>query len=204
VTLTTKFSSSGISAGRPRTFEIPLPIKVDSLTEVMRIRGVGVYLHWTVLLIALIILLNVIRHPLASLLGLAAYLGVLLIHESGHMIAAQRMGCEVFSIEIYPIFGFCKFETPWSRLDHCVIAWGGVIAQAVVAAPIVLYVSIFGYTRFQPINAVLALLGFFSLAVAAFNLLPVPRLDGSIAWGIIPEAIKRIRGSNRSSPSRKY
>ena len=162
------------------------------------------YLHWTVLLIALIILLNVIRHPLASLLGLAAYLGVLLIHEAGHMIAAQRLRCEVFSIELYPIFGFCRFETPWSRFDHCVIAWGGVIAQAVVAAPIVMYVSIFGYTRFQAINAVLALLGFFSLGVAAFNLLPMPRLDGSIAWGIIPESIKRLRSGNRKSPSRPY
>ena len=204
MTLINKFSSSGISTGRPRTFEIPLPIKVDALTEVIRIRGVGVYLHWTVLLIALIILLNVIRHPLASLLGLAAYLGVLLIHESGHMIAAQRMRCKVFSIELYPIFGFCRFETPWSRFDHCVIAWGGVIAQAVVAAPIVLYVSIFGYTRFQPINAVLALFGFFSLGVAAFNLLPIPRLDGSIAWGIIPEAIKRLRTRNRKSPAWKH
>jgi membrane-associated protease RseP (regulator of RpoE activity) len=204
VTSTNKSSSSRFPSGRARTFEIPLPIKVDSLTEVMRIQGVGVYLHWTIILIAVLILLNVIRHPLASLLGLAAYLGVLLIHESGHLIAAQKMRCEVFSIELYPIFGFCRFETPWSRFDHCVIAWGGVIAQAVVAAPIVLYVGIFGYTRFQPVNAVLALLGFFSLGVAAFNLLPIPRLDGSVAWGIIPEAIKRLRTRNRKSPAWKH
>ncbi len=204
MTLANRFTSSGASQGRSRTFEIPLPIKIDSLTEVMRIRGVGVYLHWTVLLIAAIILLNVIRHPLMSLLGLTAYLSVLLIHESGHMIAAQRLYCKVLSIEIYPIFGFCRFEMPWSRFDHCVIAWGGVLAQAVVAGPVVLYVSMFRYTRFQPINAVLALLGFFSLGVAAFNLLPIPRLDGSIAWGIIPEGIKRLRRDSRKSFARKY
>ncbi len=56
------------------------------------------------------------------------------------------------------------------------------------------YVSLFGYTRFQTLNAVLAILGFFSIAVAAFNMLPIPRLDGAIAWGIIPETFKRIRG----------
>lgn len=199
-----RFTSPGISQRRSRTFEIPLPIKVDSLTEVMRIRGVGVYFHWTVLLIAVIILLNVIRHPLVSLLGLTAYLSVLLIHESGHMIAARHLRCEVFSIEIYPIFGFCRFESPWSRFDHCVIAWGGVLAQAVVAAPIVVYVSVFGYTRFQPINTILGLLGFFSLGVAAFNLLPIPRLDGSVAWGLIPETIKRLSSGNRKSSFRKY
>jgi Zn-dependent protease len=204
MTLAQRFTSAGISQGRSRTFEIPLPIKIDSLTQVMRIRGVGVYIHWTVLLIATFILLNVIRHPLVSLLGLTAYLSVLLIHESGHMIAAQRLHCKVFSIEIYPVFGFCRFETPWSGFAHCVIAWGGIIAQAVIAAPIVLYVSIFGYTRFQPINVLLALLGFFSLGVAAFNLLPIPRLDGSIAWGLIPETIKRLRSGNRKSSSRKY
>jgi Zn-dependent protease len=105
--------------------------------------------------------------------------------------------CKVFSVEIYPIFGLTKFEMPWSRFDHCVIAWGGVIAQAIVAVPIVVYVSVFGYTRFEPANAVLALLGFFSLGVAVFNLLPIRRLDGSTAWGIVPEAIKRFRMRRR-------
>ena len=204
MTLANGYPPPRISQGRLRTFEIPLPIRVDSLTEVMRIRGVGVYVHWTVLLIAALILLNVIRHPLTSLLGLSAYLSVLLIHESGHMIAAQRLGCEVFSIEIYPIVGFCRFGVPWSRFDHCVIAWGGIVAQAVVAAPLILYVTIFGYTRYEPLNAVLAILGFFSFGVAVFNLLPIPRLDGSIAWGIIPEGIKRLRRGNRKSPSSRY
>jgi Zn-dependent protease len=85
---------------------------------------------------------------------------------------------------------------PWSKLDHCIIAWGGVIAQAVVALPIVVAVSLFGYSRFEPINAVVAILGFFSLGVALFNLLPIRPLDGSIAWGIIPEACKYLWNRN--------
>ena len=86
----------------PKTVEVPIPIRIDKLTEILRIRGV-----------------------------------------------------------LYPIFGITKFETSWSRFDHCVIAWGGVIAQSVVALPIVGWVILFGYTRFEPINAVLAILGFF-------------------------------------------
>jgi membrane-associated protease RseP (regulator of RpoE activity) len=176
-----------------KTVEVLLPIKIDKLTEVLRINGVPVYVHWSVLLIAMFILVNVIHSPATSLLGLIAYMGVLFIHESGHLIAAQRMRCEVTSIRLYPIFGITKFETPWSKFDHCVIAWGGVFAQAVVAVPIVLWVIFLGYTRFNAINAVLAVLGFFSLGVAAFNLLPISPLDGSIAWAIIPETIKRLR-----------
>jgi stage IV sporulation protein FB len=129
-------------------------------------------------------------------------LSVLLIHESGHMLVAHRMGCEVFSIELYPIFGITRFQTPWSRLDHCKIAWGGVLAQAVVAVPFVIWVAVMGFTRFEAVNAVLALLSFFSLGVALFNLIPVPPLDGSVAWGLIPAVIKRrLERRNRVSSS---
>ncbi|HZR64007.1 MAG TPA: M50 family metallopeptidase [Terriglobales bacterium] len=151
-------------------------------------------------MIAALILSNVFRHPLSTLMALTAYVGILLVHECGHMVVAQRLKCEVFSIELYPIFGFCRFEAPWSRFDHCVIAWGGVIAQAIVATPSVAYVLVFGYTRFNSLNAVLALLGFFSIGVAIFNLLPFRGLDGFMAWRIIPEAIKRVRLGKLESP----
>jgi Zn-dependent protease len=177
---------------KPKSIEVRTPIKIDSLTELFRIRGVPVYFHWTVLLICGLIIFNVIRNPLASLLVFAAYISVLLVHESGHLIAAQLRHSEVVSIHIYPIFGITRFETPWSRFDHCIIAWGGVIAQAVVALPVVMFIVLFGYTRFEPLNAVMVILGFFSLGVAAINLLPISRLDGATAWAIIPEGFKRI------------
>lgn len=176
-----------------KTLEVPIPIRVDKLTEILRIKGVPVSIHWTVWLIALLILFNVIHHPVESLLALVAYLGVLLIHETGHLIAARKMRCEVFAIRLYPIFGITDFETPWSKFDHCVIAWGGVVAQAIVAIPIVAGVELLGHSRFEAINAVLALLGYFSLAIAFFNLLPIKPLDGYIAWAIIPEWFKRLR-----------
>ena len=188
-----------------KLIEIPRPIRVDKLTEVMRIRGVPVYVHWSVWLIVLLILFNVIRHPLKSGLALAAYFGVLLIHESGHLVAAQKMHCDVISIRLYPILGVTQFQTPWSRLDHCIITWAGVLAQAAVAVPIIVFVSVFGYSRFEPLNALLAILGFFSVGVAIFNLLPIRPLDGSIAWGIIPEAFRSVwNRNNNGTVSRKH
>lgn len=55
--------------------------------------------------------------------------------------------------------------------------------------PLITWVVVFGYTRVDAINMIFAILGFFSLAVAIFNLLPVRRLDGSIAWQIFPELL---------------
>jgi Zn-dependent protease len=122
------------------------------------------------------------------------------------MVAAQRKGCAVQSIELYPIWGITRFTQPYSRIDHCVIAWGGVVAQAVVALPLVILVETFGYTRFQPLNAILAIFGFLSLSVAVFNLLPVPPLDGAVAWALLPALIKRspARASKRESGWRSW
>jgi hypothetical protein len=49
-----------------------------------------------------------------------------------------------------------------------------------------------GSTRFQSLNTVLAMFGFFSLFVAAFNLIPAPPLDRSLAWGLVPALFKRF------------
>ena len=184
-------------------FKFANPIRLDKRTKVGEIRGADLYVHWTVFVVAALILSGALRSPVLSLLGLAAYWGVLLIHEAGHLIAAQRLGCEVFSIELYPIFGVTKFGTPWTRFDHCVIAWGGVLAQAAVAVPIVVCVSVFGYPQLQALNMLVVILGFFSLGVAALNLLPIAPLDGATAWGIIPAYFARRRSQSGKSYSRR-
>jgi Zn-dependent protease len=185
----------------PRMIEFDNPIRIDRLTRVFRLRGVDVFVHWTVFLIAAVMVYATYRNPWVTLTAGASWLGLLLLHEFGHMIAARRRHTPVISIELYPIFGFCRFEVPWSRFDHCVIAWGGVVAQLAVAVPIMLWISAFGYTRFAPVNAVLGILGGYSLVTATINLLPVRPLDGSMAWYIVPEFIKRMKGRNRKKAS---
>jgi Zn-dependent protease len=166
---------------------------MSSLAQVGKIRGVKVYVHWSVLAISVLILLNVIEQPMISLIGLLCYWGVILLHETGHLIAAQRLGCTVFSVELYPVWGITRFGTPWSRFDHCVIAWSGVLAQAVVAIPLVAFIAIFGYTKIEAVNVIFALLGGISLLVAIFNLLPFAPLDGAMAWRIIPAYLEQRR-----------
>jgi membrane-associated protease RseP (regulator of RpoE activity) len=131
-----------------------------------------------------------------------AYFAVILIHECGHMVFAQRKGYQVLAIELYPILGFCRYQEPWSRYDSALIAWGGVAAQAVVAVPIVAWVTVFGFTRFDALNVAMGILGYYSLVIAMLNLIPVPPLDGAKAWFLIPELVKRFR-KKPSVPARK-
>jgi Zn-dependent protease len=177
----------------PPIFRFVNPIRIDKLTKIGEIHGVDTYVHWSVFLVAALMLANVGSRPGLTLVGLASYLSVLLIHEIGHLVAAQRFGCKVNSIKLYPVFGVTSFQIPWTRVDHCVIAWGGVLPQAAVAIPLVVWVSMFGYTRIDAINAIFAILGFFSLAVAVFNLLPIRPLDGATAWGLLPALRDRKR-----------
>ena len=99
----------------------------------------------------------------------------------------------MWSLELYPIRGITRFSEPYSYFDRCVIAWGGVAAQAIVAVPLLIWAETFGYKLFQAVNAILAILGFFSLSVAVFHLVPIRPLDGAIAWGLVPAFLKRPR-----------
>ena len=103
------------------------PIRFDEKTKIGVIRGADLYVHWTVFLVAAVILAGALQRPACSLLGLTAYWGVLFLHEVGHLIAAQRFGCPVFSIELYPIWGITwVWNTMVSAgsLRHCV-GWSG-------------------------------------------------------------------------------
>jgi stage IV sporulation protein FB len=184
--------------------DIMPPLKLGRLTRVARIRRVDVYVHWSVFLIAALILMGAVRLPLVTATGLTAYLSLLILHESGHLIVARLKGYEAFSIELYPIFGLARSEKPDSRFDLALVAWGGVLAQAVIGVPLALGVSLFGYTRCEALNAVLVILGGYSLCSAAFNLLPVRPLDGSVAWDLIPAYFeqKRIRKNRNAAPYR--
>lgn len=167
----------------------------------MRIQGVSVYAHWTLVVLAIVILFGAIERPAVTFAACGSFFGLLLIHEYGHMIIACRRKCEVTRIELYPILGFVRYSEPWSRYDDALIAWGGVAAQAVIATPLITWVSIFGFTRFDALNVTIGILGYFNVVIAVFNLIPVALLDGATAWFLFPEVIKRM-GHRGEKPRR--
>jgi Zn-dependent protease len=173
-------------------------MRIGRLTRVAQVRGIDIYIHWTILALGVVILAISNRGTPATLLGFAAYFSVLILHESGHLIMARRRGYRAYGIAIFPFLGLAYHEGAGARIDRALIAWGGVLAQMTVAIPVTLYVVLFGYTPYQPINAALVILGGYSLFVALFNLLPIPPLDGSKAWDIIPAWFEQRR-YNRST-----
>jgi len=171
-------------------------LRMKRLIRVARIDAVDVYFHWSTMLVGGLVLIWYRDRLELTLAAVAAYLGVAMIHEWGHVVAARRRRCVAWSIEIYPILGLTRFSAPVSFFDACVIAWGGVLAQLAIAVPLVVWVALFGVTPFEPLNAALAILGPLSLLIAMLNLVPLGSCDGAKAWSLIPMLIARAIGAD--------
>lgn len=173
------------------------------LIRLFSVRGVPVLVHWTVFAICLFLLGAAVRHIVLAAIGLASYIGVLVVHELGHQWMATRRGYDVHRIEIYPIHGLCRFEAPEYALDEAVIAWGGVLAQFAVALPLFVYLKAFGYPGFAVLDIPFAIFAFVSPAIALLNLLPVAPLDGKTAWSYFRYRFSRVEVPAAARPADK-
>ncbi len=162
--------------------------------------GVDVQLRWTA---AAALVAYIVAGAWVGLGGLSftlafCWLLLLITHEAGHATLAGRYRCRPSHIEIGVFGGVCFYDAQSAtRWDQARIAWGGVLAQAALAAPFLLLWLLFGADGSETSARVLALLGPWNLAVAAFNLLPIRPLDGATAWRIVPMAFARRRPKSR-------
>src|SRR4029077_12330948 len=82
-------------------------------------------------------------------------------------------------------------EAPITEWERCVISWGGVAAQLLIAIPLCLLDALW-HRPLGPLAPVVLILGYWSLVVAIFNLIPSRGLDGQVAWRIIPLLRKQL------------
>src|SRR5689334_22080722 len=126
-------------------------LQIPSLVRIATINRVPVLLHWSVILLAVFYLVANVDRPSYVLVAIPSYLLVLVVHELGHQFVAHHCGYRVFAVEIYPHHGLCRFEHPQTRLDHAKIAWGGVLGQFLLAAPVIVRVVLWNYSSFGPL-----------------------------------------------------
>ena len=164
-------------------------------TRVPRVRifSAPLYFHWSAFLVAAVLLLGSIEQPVMACLTFVCYLGVLLLHEAGHAYVAKRLRLRRYAIRISGIHGTCEIEAPENAKQDYLVAWGGVLAQLMVAVPIIILNAVLGIGQIEPLGPVVAIFGFLSVAIAAFNLIPAPGLDGAKAWRLFPLLLEERR-----------
>jgi len=178
---------------------------MNSFVEVIEIRHVKVYAHWSVLAIGGLFLVGALERPLELLVALFSYYGVILLHECGHMVAAQRKGRRVNWIRLYPILGLVCFEQPYSQYDRAVIAWAGIVAQSLVAIPIGLELIVRRDRASLKRLRILPGLGvFLAIAVPYFFLVYARVGLGPLRFFFLGENLQRFTGQIYESGSRPF
>jgi Zn-dependent protease len=149
----------------------------DGSVQLGRWWGIPVRFHWT-LPIGMLVLTRFRVMPVAW----ASIASLVLVHELGHAWFVRRYRARVESVQLNAFGGLCTYSGEVDEVESSIIAWGGVLAQAIVLALTSLLVAIFG----QPHDPRLAEVTFAfteaNLWMMGLNLLPVPPLDGHLAW----------------------
>jgi Zn-dependent protease len=154
----------------------------DRCFRLFHVARIPVRFHWSTLLMlaGLIAASGILGAGLAVLAF--AVCTVTVAHELGHAYLARRLGYEVLDIRVFPVFGNCRYDRPYSEYEDAIIAWGGVAAQFLLLLPAAATLALVGNTSYGLINVLLIGLSYFNAVVMACNLAPARGMDGAKAW----------------------
>ena len=127
---------------------------------------VPVYLHWTWTLF--FVFITSVAGPSLGIVYAGSFFLVLL-HEFGHCIAAQRYGVKPVDITLYPIGGAARMEVPDCPKQELVVSFAGPAVNVVLLGPLLFLSSV---------NPILQSLSNINIALIVFNLIPAFPMDG--------------------------
>jgi Zn-dependent protease len=163
---------------------------MKSSLKVGSVSGIGIFLHWTfLLLVAAIFGFYYIQSQsvTAAIAGMGLILAVFLcvvLHELGHALTARRFGVGTRSITLYPIGGLARLQRiPSEPMKEFWIAIGGPAVNLAIALVLAVVLLVLDGTFAPdalraPGQHALASLMWINLILAGFNMLPAFPMDG--------------------------
>lgn len=152
---------------------------------VARISGAPLRVHWS--LVVGLILVGGLQPG-----GWCGFLAVILAHEAGHAVLVRRFGQRVVALSLHALGGECHWIGQPTPSQRALIAWGGVAGQALLlgVAWVAVHLVPPAFTNWfgEPLARSLV---HSNIAMAAFNLLPIPPLDGVEAWRLLLPRARR-------------
>lgn len=122
-----------------------------------------------------------------------AYLIVMFVHEAGHAVLAWRFRKRVVALDIHGMGGDCHWRGHATPMERAGIAWGGVLAQALLLLGTAIVVATLGPPESDWSAELRAGFMEWNALILGLNLLPVRSLDGVEAWPLVPLVLRRIR-----------
>ena len=176
---------------------------MDGNFTIGRFGGVEVRLHWSLIVVFVLIVWSLADGVLPSqnpglsdgtYLGAAVvaallFLASILLHELGHSWVARREGIEVDSVTLWLFGGVSQFKDRFATAGaEFRVAFAGPLVSIGLG---VLFVAIALAGLPSAVDGAAAWLGYINLILAAFNLLPASPLDGG---RVLHAALWRAKG----------
>jgi Zn-dependent protease len=157
--------------------------------QVARVRGIPIFVHWTLLLGGLVPAFFVGFHLQQYVYFCIGYVLLIAVHEFGHVLAAWACGLDVLAMEISGLGGMCRVEKPRTLKSTLLLYSGGLLAQAVLFVATLIFVVAFGNSASLLLNCLVLVFTLFNVIIFVGNLIPIRGpghpTDGLLIWGIL-------------------
>jgi Zn-dependent protease len=170
--------------------------------------GIGLYVHWTFLVIPLIAILSGAGAGLSGIVlstALAfAVFGCVLLHELGHAVMARSFGIATRDITLLPIGGVARLERMSDKPgEEIAIAVAGPLVNVVIATGLWMGMTLAGNSPVLVLSHQSPLIqellnGMFwtNIGLVVFNLIPAFPMDGGRVFrALMAMGFGRLRGT---------
>lgn len=172
----------------------------DGSLRLFRVAGISVFVHWSWLLVPVImpqLLPDVYQSPFWKTAAIFGLFGIVVLHEFGHSLACRSVGGIAEKIVLWPLGGIA-FVNPPPRPGA--VLWSiaaGPLVNVILVLPTFLLVfvsqGVGGAERWPDLNYFLKHIAVINLALLVFNILPIYPLDGgqivqALLWFVIGRA----------------
>ena len=169
---------------------------MDAQIKLGRIFGIKIGLHYSWLIIALLIAFSLAGHFAAAhqnwgrgvIWGMAIitallFFAAIVAHELSHALVARRRGLPVRSITLFELGGVAQFEKEAEdATTEFLVSIVGPLASVVIGFVCLILAWLLGWTMMTepttPLMAMLVWLGYINIGLAIFNMLPGFPMDG--------------------------
>ncbi|HMO82517.1 MAG TPA: site-2 protease family protein [Pyrinomonadaceae bacterium] len=192
---------------------------MEAQIKLGRILGIQIGLHYSWLIIAVLISLSLAAHFSAQnpdwgfgiiwLMAISTailFFAAIVVHELSHAAVALRNGLPVRAITLFALGGVAQIEKePQSAKVEFWMAIVGPITSAVIGIGFLTLATFLGWTpatdAATPLMAMMVWLGYINIALAVFNMIPGFPMDGgrvlrAVIWWITGNPGRATRGAS--------